>query len=626
MTIKYKKSSSRSRFNQTFGFHFALAMIAFCLPILGSTDDSADSKRVADSSSCTALLSSPPQLTSNQRQALERIGERYKSTPLDKIRFSETSQYPVLVHGIGEKQISPDVSLENPIIDPKLHDAIVIGGGPSGLTASLYLSDKKADVLLLERGQSMGGLGAGTKADDIESGIGSAYSAGPEGPLEHAIYRHIGLGTMKTKLKIPSPIDSFLWQGKIYEGFWEDEAVLNELPASFAVFKHTLEWSSEHNISAIDQPEGQSLDALTAAQWIRQMPQILSKMEDKKSRQLFARLQNDPKVNGQDPMIAVLDLIDLYCRSALGMPAANVSALAFADFYISELDTRYTGTLGTGTITQAIVDKLARGKDRRFEGRGGATVVKIQHHETFVDVFYIKDGKVHKTRAKYVVFSAPIKLAPKMIENFAQLAPDRVPMIDKLQMTHYLVHVLRVKGHPFRATYDLWLRDAKYTHDGPLPDPTDVILGRWVDPKIKGFQGMRDFKQDPADDRGILTVYHPLGAYAIGKGLDQAQVVRLAEHAVNRVKEVLGPVLKERWGTELDVELVETYRWPNSIHVVRPGYLLETQTLIKPLGRIHFANNTLGTPEIEDALKKGKLAADEVLKKLKDEASERPRR
>lgn len=52
---------------------------------------------------------------------------------------------------------------------------------------------------------------------------------------------------------------------------------------------------------------------------------------------------------------------------------------------------------------------------------------------------------------------------------------------------------MHVKGHPYRATYDTWTRASDYTED----DFTDVIIGRWMDPKINGYLGMRDFKKDP---------------------------------------------------------------------------------------------------------------------------------
>ena len=36
-------------------------------------------------------------------------------------------------------------------------------------------------------------------------------------------------------------------------------------------------------------------------------------------------------------------------------------------------------------------------------------------------------------------------------------------------------------------------------------DFTDVILGLWMDPAIKGYEGFRDFKANPPGDRSVLT-------------------------------------------------------------------------------------------------------------------------
>ena len=131
---------------------------------------------------------------------------------------------------------------------------------------------------------------------------------------------------------------------------------------------------------------------------------------------------------------------------------------------------------------------------------------------------------------------------------------------------------------------------------------------------------MRHFQRDPEDDYGILTVYHPLGSSARSQGFSEGKALEYVEHAVRRLKEMMGPLLEKNWGTSIDVELVETNRWPYSIHVVRPGYLNEAQILARPLGNIHFANNNLGGPELEEALERGFDAATEINQILDEHA------
>jgi hypothetical protein len=175
------------------------------------------------------------------------------------------------------------------------------------------------------------------------------------------------------------------------------------------------------------------------------------------------------------------------------------------------------------------------------------------------------------------------------------------------------VHIVRVKGHPYRATYDTWVHQDDSTDE----DFTDLILGRWMDPKIKGYEGMRDFRKNPKDDSGILSVYHPLSKRHIGSGYTDEQASQLAETAVDRMIEIFSPLLKHEYGTKIDVVSVETSRWPFSVHVASPGHFIyKAKILRRPVGRVFFANNNIGTPSFEEALFRGHCAANNILTKM----------
>jgi hypothetical protein len=76
-------------------------------------------------------------------------------------------------------------------------------------------------------------------------------------------------------------------------------------------------------------------------------------------------------------------------------------------------------------------------------------------------------------------------------------------------------------------------------------------------------------------------------------------------------------LLKANWGTQIEVRSVETSRWPYSIHIAKPGhFIVEAKVLRRPLGRIFFANNNIGTPAFEEALFRGHCAANNVLKRV----------
>jgi hypothetical protein len=55
-------------------------------------------------------------------------------------------------------------------------------------------------------------------------------------------------------------------------------------------------------------------------------------------------------IDRNDPMKEFIEFLDLYCRSALGTTTDNVSALGFSNFYLSELEPRFTTPFGTGVV------------------------------------------------------------------------------------------------------------------------------------------------------------------------------------------------------------------------------------------------------------------------------------
>lgn len=249
--------------------------------------------------------------------------------------------------------------------------------------------------------------------------------------------------------------------------------------------------------------------------------------------------------------------------------------------------------------------------------RTGAAVRTIRQSPKEVEVLYVSKGKAYKAKADYAVFAAQLKFAPAIIEGLAKEDPERAAAIAGIDYSHYSVHAVFVKGHPYRASYDTWMRPADYKPT----DFTDLIIGRWMDPAVRGYEGMRDFKKDPADDNGILTIYHPCmhrqQTHAVTDDKEKEHVAKVAREAVDRLIELYTPLLKEKWDTGIEVRSVQTNRWPFSVHVAKPGHFTKQAKLLRrPLGRIFFANNNIGTPSFEEALFRGHCAANNVLLRL----------
>lgn len=501
----------------------------------------------------------------------------------------------------GLAQDKPVSNPDKPVSDGR-YDAVVIGGGPAGLAAGVYLTDAGKKILILDKNSEMGGLGASTQRNGTSFGRGGAYFPGADGEM-YKTYKHLGLGRYQKKFAIPGPIDSYAWNGKLYDDLWEDHT-LKKLPASFAAFKFALK-TLDQSGGIADQPLEESsaarqLDSLTMAQWVRNIPAWLDASRNPKAAELSRKLKADKRLDAADPMKDVLNLLNLYGRSALGEHTDKISAAFFTNFYIDELGMRYTGSMGSGEVSNAISKKLEKRKTLAHM-RTGAKVLDIAHAAKGVDVLYQKDGVLHKAKARDVVFAAPLGLAPRLIRGYQEIAPEHFKQTSELKYRDYMVINVHVKGHPWRKAYDLWTRDDKgYTQKRI----TDVIDGRWMD-----FRGGKDRR---GDDKGILTIYMPLDKQVSGQKRTSKEAIAIAESAIDQMIGHIGP-LAQKDHKKIKVMAAEINYWRQAIHVAGPGYLDRAETMAKPVGHVYFANNNLGTPSIEEALYRGRRAAEELL-------------
>ncbi|NDC24009.1 MAG: FAD-dependent oxidoreductase, partial [Proteobacteria bacterium] len=554
-------------------------------------------------SSFGLFAKTPPPLKDHTAY-VEFLKNRYGFSPA-KIRF--TDRYAMVLQGTGEEQLqtASSCNLSTPFFG-KVH-TVVVGGGPAGLTASVYLTDRGRKVLLLEKEEELGGLALGSSGN-LAYGRGGAYVTDIERNLLR-IYRHLGLGHFVENQAIPEPIDSYWWNQRYYRGLWEGSSVTH-LPISFSIFKYLLEKADEEDLIPSqpieDHAKIRETDQVSFADWVRSLPSELEKrslLGDETAQNLLEKFFQSPDFKSPDPMRPVLKLLELYGRSALGEHPENISAAAFLNFYVSEIGVRYSSSLGSGFVSQAALRKLARRP--WFHAEVKSPVRRILPLPEGVRVCFQKGNSLYRVEARHVVFAAPLKYAPRIIENLNQRDPEKERLIEELEYRNYLVMNVHVKGHPWHDSYDLWLRnDADYSKDGV----TDIVEGRWFD-----FDGN---KKPRTDDKGVLSLYNPLPGTDIISSLEETDAIQRAEKAGQQLERLINELLQKRQEPPIEILAIEINRWPSSIHLVKPGHFLKNSKILsRPIGEIYFATNNLGTPAVEEALFRGYLAARDILRK-----------
>ena len=213
-------------------------------------------------------------------------------------------------------------------------------------------------------------------------------------------------------------------------------------------------------------------------------------------------------------------------------------------------------------------------------------VIKIVNQADHAEVQYLDtQGQVHQVNAKYVVFSAQLKQAPRVIDGMTAQAPEQAALMTNLGYAHYSVHGVEVNGHPYKGAYDTWVHANDYTEN----DFTDFILGDWV--------ASGGYKKTPSNsDTDIFTIYDPQPQSALGHYTTE-DAARLAASAVDRLLDVAQPIFDPAVTSDPDwknktINTVYTNMWPFSVHIAEPGhYINKVKVMRKAFGRVFFASN-----------------------------------
>lgn len=459
---------------------------------------------------------------------------------------------------LGKSARVPEVPAVAPAPRSGVLDVVIVGGGLSGLTTLYKLRDKKAR--LLEWGDETGGLASQATRKHVTYARGAAYFTRPDGAVLD-LYRELGLGDPR-KQEIREPIDSYWVNGRLVKDIWGRG--LDQLPSDFRRFKQFLE--SLDGAGLIGEVPFESaprkvrlFDSISAAELIEEFPRVKP-------------------------------LVDLYCRSALGNTSENVSALVFLNFYIDEIGPRYAFPGGTAGVTARLRQRIAEKDPSMIET--GCYVHDVHHRpDGSVEVRYVKDGKAEALLCREAVVAAPVSAAARIVTD---LPAARRKLFESVEHAHYLVHNVFTPELVFDKSYDTWVKGASFT---------DVIVGRWQEAAIEG-------KPVPRKG-GVLTVYQPLPREMWSMELTDEQVKTQARKVLGELARMF-PRLKKQAAIE-----VETSRWPQSIHITRPGLVTELDAAMRaPHGNVLFGSSNLGVPSFEEAIHRGLVAAEAARARL----------
>ncbi|MGE0633869.1 MAG: hypothetical protein AB7O96_15750 [Pseudobdellovibrionaceae bacterium] len=538
-----------------------------------------------------------PKLTAAQIKILQ---ERHNVDP--NYVLVSPDGLSVKIRGTGHETLAPDLSPgAKTVREIEKFDVTIVATGPAAMMAAIRAARAGLKVRMLERNPSekVGGLANGSNVNGVEAGSAAAYSAGPGNKWEYKDFQTIGLGNYKQLFSIKGDIDAYKWRGKIYKEPFHEHS-LKELPVSFLLYKFAQERLIKMGGSDLGEALGKKLDDIDMATLMRSMPTLMKEWtKDKKHiskkyrdeyTEILKKLEHDALVDKKDPMIEVIKFLNLYGRSALGGETHQISARQFLDFYESEMGMRYTGQMGTGTVMAYMMKTLQPYiKSGRVEIVSSAPVVKVENKgDESVITTYLKDGQYIEVESKYAVYGASVDKANKIIPEIAKKDPKKAAAIARMDMSDYLVVVVRVKGERLPEAYDIWVDE-----NGNLVAPTDYINGRW--------------QAGRPDDKGVISIYMPF---------TDSQPNRFTKENTLRLTDLAIKHMKKHFGEDIEVELAEANPYPNSIHKVFPGFGKIMPDLARPLGRIFFANNTIGSPELESAMHAGTKAAYEIIEKL----------
>jgi protoporphyrinogen oxidase len=461
-------------------------------------------------------------------------------------------------------------------------DAIIVGGGISGLTVAHQLRDR--NILLLERDRQTGGVSKSERWNGIEYALGAAYMifpapdpAYPDSPdaQNERLLKELGL----------------LDEGRLASGdenhcvftnrrVVPHDRVYNRWNIDF--FEHVLYHKNYPAIPAEDRELIRALDSISYQRFLR---------DEELQRKIYGRT-----VGALSP--EAWEAIEYYFWGAFGTNTWETSAYHGLNFFAAEFTEILVFPGGNAYIARRLTDRI--NQERPGVINTGYYVLRIQPRETGGwDVLAYRNRKVYRFRARTVVFSSPLFLARMMIPT---LPEEQREAIETLDYRSYVVANVLV-----RRRMDEIFAEERFVNGYELTRIHGVNPQSYPPAELSNYAVYSDvvtadFPVGRAEHGAVLTVYRPF-PYADGR--DRLRYLTYSEAEKNIRKSVLEG-LREHGLRESDIEDIRLTRWGHPMLIARPGQLADgtMERARAPLeGGLFFAHTDIqGAPAIENAL------------------------
>ena len=329
------------------------------------------------------------------------------------------------------------------------HDVVIVGGGPSGLSAAHALRGR--DLLLLEKEAVFGGNCILEDWEGVRYSTGGAFYTESEKELVD-FFAEIGAKGLKVEGG-----DSLVVNGQPTTQFFTDGAT--RLPFAQKV-RDDFRRSREDLLHRLVD-EGEALD----------------------------KLSFDEVLKPYDPLLT--RFWDNFGPSNWGGIASETSAYVGAEAYNwagGMSDPRWTFPGGMAGGAQALAEWLKPKLGERLRTGSAVYAIEREARKPGAIVRYMKDGQPFAVRARVVIVATPKFYASYIV---AGLPKGQLEAMKAYQYAPFPTFNVCLSSPGPEPAYDNWFLDAPFT---------DFIPADWILYAGKG----------PKQRKTVLTVYHPL--------------------------------------------------------------------------------------------------------------------